>query len=1843
MEDMKFTHLHVHSHYSLLDGLPKIDELLNRVKELGMDSCAITDHGNIYGAVEFFKKANEKGIKPIIGCEMYQSLEKMTDKRPNIDDKRYHLILLVKNEEGYKNLVKLLTKAHLEGFYYRPRVDEETLAQYSKGLIALSACLIGKIPRLIARKQMEEAEKTARRYQEIFGKDNFYLELQNHPHIEEQKIVNEGLISLSKKLSIPLVATNDIHYLKPEDADAQDILMLINTGSDPKDPERLTLKSDDFSMTPPEEMAKNFEKNPEAIENTQKIVEACEFKFELGKTKLPYFPLPDNKTADEYLKELCYQRLEEKFPNKEKEVVDRLEYELSAIAKTGLASYFLIVQDFVNWAKEKRIVVGPGRGCFLPGTKILLNNGEQKDIGKIKIGDEIITHLGKIRKVKNTLNYDIKEKIAVIKSKMPAFELKLTKDHKVFAAKHKKCKVKNTKETLCKPTCPRSCKIKPWKDYKLEWIPAQNLEKGDFLAYPFPSYKKHRNTIFDLFSLRLDESLKSNNKEVWYEIGTNKLIQKKIPRRIKLNKKLAEFLGFYVAEGWSRTGKRESTIGFGFHSDEKKYAKQIKNLFKEIFNIESSEVIHKSRSSLQVYAYSLIIGKLLEKICGKGAINKHIPDEVINSSDDIKICFLTSLFKGDGCRKDTMKISFDSISYDLVSQVKMLLAQLGIMSSIKFRKHRKENWHTDYKLTISGKQLFKFNELFKEFQIPIKSQKFYRNDTFIWKNYIFFPVQKISFRNYKGKVHDLTTDKDASYVANDIAVHNSAAGSLVSYVLRITNVDPLKYGLLFERFINPERISMPDIDIDFTDRRRNEVIEYVAQKYGRDKVAQIITFGTMASRAVIRDVGRALGYAYGYCDQVAKMIPFGMTLQETLNSVAEFKGLYEQDASAKKLIDFGLKLEGVARHASTHACGVVISKDSLDNIVPLQHPTQDDDAIVTQYEMHSIEDLGILKMDFLGLKNLTIIEDTLARIYKVQGISVDIDKIPEGDKQAYRLLQKGDTIGVFQLECLSGDTIVSNTTIKKLFEEKNKKRLISIYLNEGKVHLNKILDIVESGEKEVLALVTENNWHIKATENHYFLTENGWKKLGEIKTGDKVLIKNKTKHLIYNTCNNCGKQISGQKEGKSNFCYRCSALFYKNPSKKESREKIKAARIKFYQQGGKPWNFGVTTENNEIWRRTAEKISKALTGRKLEDFMGKEKAMEIRKKLSERMRGSGNPMFGIRSPHRKGGFREDLGHYVRSAWEADFARVLMLHKISYEYEPKTFQLIKGGGEIVSYTPDFYIPSTNTFYEIKGWLHDLDKEKVDLFQLQYPQYNFIMISSTKFAEFTLKYKNLCKWECPQIPKKNYGFVKIKNIVPAGKEKTYDIKMEAPGNNFIANGFVVHNSGGMQRYLKQLKPNDFEDIIVMVALYRPGPMQLIPDYIAGKHKKKTVEYIHPKLKPILESTYGILVYQEQVMKIAQELAGFTLSEADVLRKAIGKKIKKLLDAQKEKFIAGCAKNNVSENIAKQIWYWIEPFASYSFNRSHAAAYATIAYQTAYLKSHYPAEFMASLLTSERHDIERISVLITECKKMGLEVLPPDINESFTFFSVVPKKNQIRFGLSAIKNVGLNIVEVIVEERKANGPYASLEDFIERTNSKDLNKKSMESLIKAGVFDKMAERNQLLSNIEKILEHSKETKRAKTNGQTGLFDCVANFNGKLRLSIATVATEKERLAWEKELLGLFISSHPLNGFKDIMAKKVVSISEASKSTNTRKIVKIGGIISKIKKIITRTGKPMLFMNVEDLSDRIEVVVFPRVIDRNPAIFQENKIVMVSGRMDQRDGMPKLICDEIEEVIEA
>lgn len=1044
----KFVHLHTHSHYSLLDGLSKIDDLVARAKETEMDALAITDHGVLYGAIEFYKKAKKAGIKPILGVETYVAPKSRFDKESA--ERYYHLILLAKNHTGWKNLLKVITKSHTEGFYYKPRLDKELLRENHEGLIALSACIAGEVGQSLLQGNMENAEKVALEYKEIFGEGNYFIEIGDHPGIPDVQRVRPLLIELSKKTGIPLVATQDSHYVRKDEAEYHDILLAVQTGNNIGDEGRLTLKDDDFSVTSPEEMMEKFKDIPEAIENTVKIAEMCNVELELGKVLLPKFETPEGIDANQFLKELLETKIKNRYPEVTPEIKERLDYEFGVIEKTGFSDYFLIVQDLVNWAKSHGIAVGPGRG--------------------------------------------------------------------------------------------------------------------------------------------------------------------------------------------------------------------------------------------------------------------------------------------------------------------------------------------------------------------------------------------------------------------------SAAGSIISYILGITDVDPLAYGLLFERFLNPERIQMPDIDMDFADLRRDEVLAYARQKYGEDRVAQIITFGTMAAKAAIRDAGRAMGLSYGFCDQLAKLIPFQMNLKEAMENVPELKDIYNKDKDAKRLLDAASHLEGVARHASVHACGTVISRDPLVDVVPLQLAPQDRNNTITQFEMHAIEDLGLLKMDFLGLRNLTIIERTIRLIKELKNETIDISKLSLHDEKTFELLRRADTTGVFQFE---------------------------------------------------------------------------------------------------------------------------------------------------------------------------------------------------------------------------------------------------------------------------------------------------------------------------------------------------------------------------------------SNGMKRYMKEIKPTEFEDLVALVALYRPGPMDLIPSYIARKHGEEKVSYLHPKLEPILSTTYGIGVYQEQMMRIARDLAGYTLPEADTLRKAIGKKIQSLLDEQKEKLTNGMIANGIDQKTAKAIWELFPPFARYGFNKSHAVCYALIGYQTAYLKAHYPEEFMASLLNSEINDVERIAFLVNEAKEAQIEVLPPDINRSFVQFT--PEGAKIRFGLLAIKNVGEQITQEIIAERSKNGPFLNFNDLLTRVQHKDLNKKSLESMAKAGVFDSLGiERKQILDNIEEILRYHTVVKKSGQPSNS-LFGSSTVSIGGLKLKEVTPATAQERLAWEKELIGFFLSDHPLNSWQErFKAAGVRTIEEARGEKNEKLLFKTAGYINSIKKIITKSGKPMVFATIEDFSPKpIEVLVFNSTLETTKDVWLENNVVILSGHVSWKDNEPKIICE--------
>ena len=1069
---MSFAHLHVHTEYSLLDGSNKIKECISRVKELGMNSVAITDHGVMFGVIDFYRAAKAAGINPVLGCEVYVAPGSRFDKEVGVggDDRYYHLVLLAENDTGYHNLMKIVSKGFTEGYYYKPRVDLEVLEEYHEGIIALSACLAGEVQRNIMRGMYAEGREAALRYEKIFGKGNFFLELQDHG-MAEQKSVNQSLIRMSAETGIELVATNDVHYTYEDDVKPHDILLCIQTGKKLEDEDRMRYEGGQYFIKSEEEMRALFPYALQALENTQKIADRCHVEIEFGVTKLPKYDVPEGYTSWEYLNKLCFEGLERRYSPVTQDLKDRLNYELSVIKSMGYVDYFLIVWDFIKYARDNRIMVGPGRG--------------------------------------------------------------------------------------------------------------------------------------------------------------------------------------------------------------------------------------------------------------------------------------------------------------------------------------------------------------------------------------------------------------------------SAAGSIVSYCLEITSIDPIKYQLLFERFLNPERVSMPDIDVDFCFERRQEVIDYVVRKYGKDRVVQIVTFGTMAARGVIRDVGRVMDLPYAFVDSVAKMIPqeLNITLDKALMMNPELKKLYEEDAQVKELLDMSRRLEGLPRHTSMHAAGVVISQKAVDEYVPLSLGS--DGSVTTQFTMTTLEELGLLKMDFLGLRTLTVIQNAVELAQKSTGRKIDINQIDYNDKEVLDSIGSGRTDGVFQLE---------------------------------------------------------------------------------------------------------------------------------------------------------------------------------------------------------------------------------------------------------------------------------------------------------------------------------------------------------------------------------------SAGMKSFMKELKPQSLEDIIAGISLYRPGPMDFIPQYIKGKNNPGTITYDCPQLEPILAPTYGCIVYQEQVMQIVRDLAGYTLGRSDLLRRAMSKKKGDVMQRERQNFVygneaegvPGCVKNGIDEATANKIYDEMIDFAKYAFNKSHAAAYAVVSYQTAFLKYYFPVEFMAALMTSVIDNPPKVSEYIYACRQMGIEILPPDINKGMGNFSV--DGGNIRYGLAAIKSIGHPVIQSIIEEREARGKFKTLKDFVERLSGKEVNKRTIESFIKAGAFDNLGgTRKQFMMIYIRILDQVNQERKYSMAGQMSLFDLVDEEQKKeFDIQLPNVGEyEKEtKLAFEKEVLGVYLTGHPLEDYEEKWKKNITrtaldfQIDEETGRTKVRDGARetIGGMITEKTIKHTKNNKTMAFITIEDLAGTVEVVIFPKDYEKNQRYLDEDGKVFVRGRVSEEDDAPsKLICESI------
>ncbi|MDJ0897826.1 MAG: DNA polymerase III subunit alpha [Xenococcus sp. MO_188.B8] len=1069
---MSFVGLHIHSDYSLLDGASQIPPLIDRALELGMSAIALTDHGVMYGAIELIKVCKQKGIKPIIGNEMYVINGDVEDKTPKKRYKKFHQVVLAKDTQGYKNLVKLTTISHLKGYqgkgiFARPCINKELLEKYHEGLIVTSACLGGEVPQRILSGDLEEARKVAKWYQNVFG-DDYYLEIQDHGS-QEDRIVNTELVKISQELGIKIVATNDSHFISCYDVEAHDALLCILTGKRITDDKRLRYSGTEY-LKSADEMRKLFRDHlnddviAEAINNTVEVADKVKPYNILGEPRIPDYPVPPGHTPDSYLEEITWRGLIERLKCRHHSEVptvykERLLTELKVMQTKGFSTYFLVVWDYIKHARDKGIPVGPGRGCVLGGTKVMLSTGQEVAIKDIEIGQEVITHQGNRQTVTHKHEYDCDEEI--VKIKVSNQELSLTQDHKIWAMKTEDCVVESANvATVCKPSCKRYCKAKPYQNYSLQWLEAGSLKKNDFVVFPrVPSAESE--IIFDVLDfVEIKSYLYFDDEYLWYEIGTNYLATKKIPRYIKFNEDFARLLGYYIAEGYSRLGERESAVGFGLSKEETNYVQEISLLLKRIFGLESTIVPHKTRHSIQVICYSRIVGEFLAGLAGKGANNKKIYDKIVThgKSEYIKI-LIAYMFRGDGHagnKEKTTTIKYTTTSQVLASQLRLLLARFGYWASIILREDKqKTHWHTEFSVKLSGKQLLDWNADFLDFPIGIKSQKFFRNDSFfVEDNYIYLKIRQVEKVKYTGKVYDITVPEDTSYVGNAIAIHNSAAGSLVAYALKITNIDPVHHGLLFERFLNPERKSMPDVDTDFCIERRDEMIEYVTEKYGEGNVAQIITFNRLTSKSVLKDVGRVLGVSFADADRLAKLIPVARGKPAKLKVMIsedspdpEFKRSYDQDyvktyndkkeevgtISVRHWIDMAIRIEGTNKTFGVHAAGVVISSQPLDEVVPLQK--NNEGAVITQYYMEDLEALGLLKMDFLGLKNLTTIQKATDLIKQYRYTELDLDSLPLDSIRAFKILEKGtskklppdvnktqklleqgDLEGIFQLE-----------------------------------------------------------------------------------------------------------------------------------------------------------------------------------------------------------------------------------------------------------------------------------------------------------------------------------------------------------------------------------------------------------------------------------------------------------------------------------------------------------------------------------------------------------------------------------------------------------------------------------------------------------------------------------------------------------------------------------------------------------------------------------------------------------------------------------------------------------
>ncbi len=1054
----------------------------------------------------------------------------------------------------------------------------------------------------------------------------------------------------------------------------------------------------------------------------------------------------------------------------------------------------------------------------------------------------------------------------------------------------------------------------------------------------------------------------------------------------------------------------------------------------------------------------------------------------------------------------------------------------------------------------------------------------------------------------------------------------SAAGSCVSYCMGIIAIDPLAHGLLFERFLNPTRNKMPDIDTDFEQGRRQEVVHYLVERWGKNSVALIGTLGYSLSKNSLRVAGKVLDkgkIGEDLADQVPTMGD-GKTATLSLLTNQKFapgEGFRSvaKNPEADGIIDLATRFEGVVNTESIHPCGIVIGDELLLGQIPLRSDRRAEDSggtagWVAEFDGSALEDLGYLKMDVLGILTLDVIEATICEIERRHGHRIGDDEIAddgsESAKKAWAVIGSGKTEGVFQLECVSAKTLVGGRRIESLYRRQEAgdaiKTLNSAHFDEGRWHRNQVIKIVHTGTKKVRRLRTESNRFIDATPGHRFMTEDrGWVELKDLVVGDRVLVDTGAKTLIYRECSDCGVQIDSEQNNKPTRCYRCSARFHSNPSKPGVGEKISASTRTAFAEGRKSsWNEGLTAETSSKLAETGRKIGEANAGVSLVEKVGAARAAELTEFHSRRMSGRGNHMFGRKPPHAKGGYREDIGHYVRSSWEADYARVLKLLEEDYEYEKYSFELVLADGREVTYTPDFYLPSRDLFVEIKGFMRYDDQLKIDAFELAHPDKHLEVISKTKFAELQMSYQDLVAWECPSLPPRA-EWESVAQISDLGEEETYDVQMTAPAHNYTANGFVVHNSGGMQELARRLRPQSVDELGALIALYRPGPLGIgMHDMYANRKAGiEEVSYdIFTKnaaevavIRGVMDETLAVMVYQEQLLKIAELVAGFNPPERDNLLRAIGKKNREQMDRSGELFVAGAQSdrdmdgNNklaFSEQTAENLWEAMKSAGEYSFNKSHSIGYARLSFITAWLKANYPAEFAAGWLARADNQEKRLAFLATLMEE-GVTLRHPDVNAS-AVDPTVDYDGAVLLGLGKIRDVG-SVGEAIVAERERNGPFTSLVDIASRVKVSEAARRvsitALRALIEAGACDSFGSRKGMFEAIEAL---RKKPNTLVSNDEWGLL---------------------EKTVRERQRLGVLVSENPLVSFRDQIKTWRSPTHPHQKPVPLHKLpgggqVQTIGVVTsfEIKKRKTRFAK----MTLAGTKSTVECIMWSSTLDR-------------------------------------